>query len=102
MDNSWAFMGIYVQKEKKYVLKKKEKSSCGKERCFGKLLYLCNEKLIKRQNMEATTTTTTTPKRRISKTARWARTHKWVIEVVDPELQKQCKAYKDGQRIIRP
>ena len=52
--------------------------------------------------MEATNTTTTAPKKRISRTGRWARAHKWVIEVVDPELQKQCKAYKDGQRIIRP
>ena len=51
--------------------------------------------------MEATTTVRT-PKKGISKTVRWARAHKWVIEVVDPELQKQCKAYKDGQRIIRP
>ena len=50
--------------------------------------------------MEATTTTA--PKKRISRTARWARAHKWVIEVVDPELQKQCKSYKDGQKIIRP
>ena len=51
--------------------------------------------------MEATTTTTA-PKKRISRTARWARAHKWVIEVVDPELQKQCKSYKDGQKSIRP
>lgn len=52
--------------------------------------------------MEAMNTTTTAPKKRISRTVQWARAHKWVIEVVDPELQKQCKAYKDGQRIIRP
>lgn len=51
--------------------------------------------------MEATTIVRT-PKKGISKTVRWARAHKWVIEVVDPELQAQCKAYKDGQRIIRP
>lgn len=50
--------------------------------------------------MEANATTTTAPKKRISKTARWARAHKWVIEVVDPEQQARCKAYKDGQRII--
>jgi len=41
------------------------------------------------------------PKKRISKTGQWARTHKWVIEVLDPELQAQCKSYKDGKRIIR-
>ncbi len=52
--------------------------------------------------MEATRTTTTTPKKQISRTVQWARTHKWMIEVLDPELQKQCKSYKDGQKIIRP
>jgi hypothetical protein len=51
--------------------------------------------------MEATTTFRT-PKRKISRTGQWARAHKWVIEVVDPELQAQCKSYKDGQKIIRP
>ena len=45
--------------------------------------------------------TTSVPEKRISKTGRWARTHKWVIEVVDPELQAQCKSYKDGKKIIR-
>jgi len=50
--------------------------------------------------MEATRTTYV-PEKRISKTGRWARTHKWVIEVVDPELQAQCKSYKDGKKIIR-
>ena len=50
--------------------------------------------------METITRTTTAPTRRISKTGRWARAHKWVIEVVDPELQAQCKSYKDGQKII--
>ena len=49
--------------------------------------------------MEATTTD---PKKRISRTMEWALSHKWMIEVLDPELQKQCKSYKDGQRIIRP
>ena len=53
-------------------------------------------------NMEARTRTTTARKRRVSRTVQWARNHKWVIEVVDPELQAQCKSYKDGQRIIRP
>ena len=48
------------------------------------------------------TTATSAPKRRISKTGRTARANKWVIEVLDPELQRQCKSYKDGQRIIRP
>ena len=52
--------------------------------------------------MEANATTTTAPKKRISRTVQWARTHKWLIEVIDPELQKQCKSYKDGQKIIRP
>ena len=64
--------------------------------------YLCSVKRKNDTTMDATNTTTTAPKKRISRTGRWARAHKWVIEVVDPELQKQCKAYKDGQRIIRP
>ena len=50
--------------------------------------------------MEATLTTITRRKR-ISRTARWARAHKWCIEVLDPELQAQCKSYKDGKKIIR-
>ncbi len=49
--------------------------------------------------MEATTAT---PQKRISRTVQWARTHKWSIEVLDPELQAQCKSYKDGKKIIRP
>ena len=65
-------------------------------------VYLCTIKFKTTKKMEATNTTTAAPKKRISRTGRWARAHKWVIEVVDPELQKQCKAYKDGQRIIRP
>ncbi len=48
--------------------------------------------------MEATTAT---PQKRISRTAQWARTHKWSIEILDPELQAQCKSYKDGKKIIR-
>ena len=55
--------------------------------------------------METTTSSTTptsAPEKRISKTVQWAKTHKWVIEVLDPELQKQCKSYKDGKKIIRP
>ena len=48
-----------------------------------------------------TTRMTAVPERRISKTGRWARTHKWVIEVLDPELQAQCKSYKDGKKFIR-
>ncbi len=46
--------------------------------------------------------TATAPTRRLSRTALWARSHKWMIEVVDPELQAQCKSYKDGKKIIRP
>ena len=52
--------------------------------------------------METTVTRKTTaemPKRRISKTVEWARTHKWMIELVDPELQAQCKSYKDGKKV---
>ena len=62
--------------------------------------------------MEQTATTTATsaevvnkeetPRKYISKTAQWARAHKWCIEVLDPELQAQCKSYKDGKKIIRP
>lgn len=39
-------------------------------------------------------------KKYISKTAQWARAHKWCIEIIDPELQAQCKSYKNGQKII--
>jgi len=48
-----------------------------------------------------TPTATAVPRKRVSRTIEWARTHKWMIEVVDPELQKQCKSYKDGKKIIR-
>lgn len=51
--------------------------------------------------METTVRPTTAPKKRISRTGRVARENKWVIEVLDPELQAQCKSYKDGQKIIR-
>ncbi len=50
--------------------------------------------------MEAKTPTTTAPKKRISRTVRWARAHKWCIEILDPELQAQCKSYKDGKKIM--
>jgi len=50
--------------------------------------------------MEAKTMTKR-PKRLISRTGRVARENKWVIEVLDPELQAQCKSYKDGEKIIR-
>ena len=54
--------------------------------------------------METTNTTTATiPKtRRLSKTWRTAVANKWMIELVDPELQAQCKSYKDGKKIINP
>ena len=38
--------------------------------------------------------------RRISRAARVARANKWVIELTSPELQAQCKSYKDGRKII--
>ncbi|MBP5503041.1 MAG: hypothetical protein J6Y24_09670 [Bacteroidales bacterium] len=41
------------------------------------------------------------PKKCISKTVQWARAHKWCIEILDPELQAQCKSYKNGKKIIR-
>ena len=37
--------------------------------------------------------------RPISKTAQWAKAHKWSIELADPELQKRCKSYKDGKKV---
>ncbi|MBP3227154.1 MAG: hypothetical protein J6M53_00020 [Bacteroidaceae bacterium] len=46
------------------------------------------------------TTATRTPRRRLSKTIRTAMAHKWMIELVDPELQAQCKSYRDGKKII--
>lgn len=51
--------------------------------------------------MEAKTTNISSGKR-ISKTARVARANKWVIELVSPELQAQCKSYKNGQKVINP
>jgi len=49
--------------------------------------------------MEATITSAA-PKKRISKTGQWARAHKWVIEILDPELQAQSKSYKNGKRAV--
>ena len=51
--------------------------------------------------MEAKTTDVTT-RRRLSKTWRTDVANKWMIELVDPELQAQCKSYKDGKKIINP
>jgi hypothetical protein len=49
--------------------------------------------------MEASTTTTSAPKRRISKTARWARAHKFMIyEVTDPELRSQLCYYRNKEK----
>ena len=45
-------------------------------------------------------TTVVRPKKRISKTGMYARTHKWMIELVSPELQAQCKSYKDGKKVV--
>ena len=45
------------------------------------------------------TTTTAAPKRRISKTARWARAHKFMIyEVTDPELRSQLCYYRNKDK----
>ena len=55
----------------------------------------------KKRKMEAKTTNVST-RRRLSKTIRTARANKWVIELVSPELQAQCKSYRDGQKIINP
>ena len=42
------------------------------------------------------TMTETAPKRRISRTARWARAHKFMIyEVTDPELRSQLCYYRN-------
>ena len=38
--------------------------------------------------------------RRISRAARVARANNWAIELVSPELQAQCKGYKDGKKIV--
>ena len=47
------------------------------------------------KDMEVTTTTTA-PKKRISKTGRWARAHKFMIyEVTDPELRSQLCYYRN-------
>ena len=49
--------------------------------------------------MENLMTTAAEPMKRISKTVEWARRHKWMIELVLPELQAQCKSYKDGKKV---
>ena len=41
-------------------------------------------------------------RRRVSKTWKNAMANKWMIELVDPELQAQCKSYRNGQKIINP
>ena len=51
--------------------------------------------------MEAKTVNVST-RRRLSKTWRTAVANKWMIELVDPELQAQCKSYKDGKKIMNP
>ncbi len=48
--------------------------------------------------MEAKNSSLTT-RRRISRTGMYARTHKWMIELASPELQAQCKSYKDGKKV---
>jgi hypothetical protein len=41
-------------------------------------------------------TTTTAPKKRISKTMKWARAHKgFITEVTDPELRSQLCYYRN-------
>ena len=63
--------------------------------------YLCSGKQkITRENMKSLNSVDAN-KKRISRTMEWALSHKWMIEVLDPELQAQCKSYKDGKKIIR-
>ena len=38
MDNSWTFMGIYVQKEKKFVWKEKRKKFVWKRKRFQEII----------------------------------------------------------------
>lgn len=51
--------------------------------------------------MEAKTSALTMG-RRISRAGRVARANKWAIELVSPELQAQCKSYRNGQKIATP
>ena len=67
---------------------------------FRKKIYLCSLNYIIVRIMD-TLSNSAAPKKRISRTMEWALSHKWMIEVVDPELQAQCKSYKDGKKIIR-
>ena len=49
------------------------------------------------------TTTTTAPKKRISKTMKWARAHKFMIyEVTDPELRSQLCYYRNKENKEQP
>ena len=50
--------------------------------------------------MEAVAETTTSePKKRISRTGRWARAHKFMIyEVTDPELRSQLCYYRNKDK----
>ena len=55
--------------------------------------------------METTVTRKTTaemPKKKMSRTMQYALTHKWMIELVSPELQAQCKSYKNGEKVLNP
>jgi len=60
--------------------------------------YLCTRNVIKKQK-DMATTTDTAPKRRISKTMRWARAHKgFIYEVTDPELRSQLANYRNKEK----
>ncbi|MBP5369029.1 MAG: hypothetical protein J6Z01_11310 [Bacteroidales bacterium] len=63
-----------------------------------KILYVCSieQKLI---YMEAMAETTSEPKKRISRTARWAMAHPFMIyEVTDPELRSQLCYYRNKDK----
>ena len=66
MDNSWSFMGIYVQKEKKFVWKEKRKKFVWKIKRFQEIVVSLHRKNSKqRKKMEAKDVTRQNPIRRL-------------------------------------
>jgi len=65
---------------------------------FCSICTIFAAEIIKCNSMEAKNSSLTT-RRRISRTGMYARTHKWMIELASPELQAQCKSYKDGKKV---
>lgn len=92
--------GMRAEKgEKMQIFSTKTKKHPNRLAVWAYCFNFANESQKLYKIMEAKTTKVTT-RRRLSKTWRTAVANKWMIELVDPELQAQCKSYKDGKKII--